>query len=110
MNGPTEVIVCGICGAAIHRQRSWPIMSRASVDSRTSSKDAASLLTAMMLDAERVHQEMLKRAEDACVRHFEERHPRRLRLFRRYGWKWLMRQRFPWEKPKMPEFVAKVPA
>lgn len=104
-----EIILCPICGDVIHEQYSEPILGRASLPSRTPPEAASAMLTQMMLAADRMHQEMLQTAEDACAEHMRSRHARRMRLWERYRWNWLLTRRWPWQhasKHEQFEFPA----
>lgn len=52
------------------------------------------LLTEMMLDIERAHQERIAAAEKACVDHYASRHKTRLWLWRKLHWDRLMNRRW----------------
>ena len=93
-----EVILCPICGDVIHEQYAAPIMGRASLPSRTPPEAAAATLTQMMLEADRMHQEIVQVAEDACAEHMRAQHARRMRLWERYRWNWLLTRRWPWQR------------
>lgn len=93
-----EIILCPLCGKAIHQHFASPIMSRASIPSRTDPADASKMLTHMMLEAEETHRRLVENAERACVEHMKFRHPVRYRLWRRFRWEALLIRRWPWSR------------
>jgi hypothetical protein len=103
MKAGTEIILCPICRKAIHTQYSSPILGRSTVSSRDP-HGASGMLTAMMLAAEAEHLKMIMRAEEACRTHFEEQHPRRLRLWKRFKWNWILQRRWPWSRSSEDTF------
>ncbi len=99
-----EIIYCPICMKPIHSQLSTQIVSRASVPSHVPGA-GAEMLTAMMLESERAHQEMLAIAEENCTKHMRAQHAWRYRLWQRFDWEWLMNKRWPWQRtPEMERF------
>lgn len=98
MSAPREVIVCPLCRSVIHERVAHPITERARVSSRTDPQTAAALLTAMVMDSQKIMDEIVQRAEEACRSHLETKHPRRFRLWQKYGWEWVLLKRWPWSK------------
>lgn len=94
----TEIIICPLCRKEIHRNYAAPIGSRASIPSSATPEQASAMLTEMMFAAEKLHQEIVQRAEDACVEHMRTRHARRFRLWQRYKRNWLLTRRWPWSR------------
>ena len=92
----TEIIVCPICNVTIWSEKAEPFLARASLPS--ASPHGANMLTEMMLESQRFIDEKAQRAEEACRSHFENTHPRRLRLWKKYRWRWLMTRRWPWSR------------
>lgn len=90
----TELIVCPLCLKVIHRHSAQPIESRARVSSRTTNAGSADLLTEMMLDMERAHQQRIQAAEQACVEHYASSHKVRFWLWRKLHWDRLMNNRW----------------
>lgn len=98
-----EIILCPICGDMIHEQYAAPITSRAVLPSRVDPSAAAQTLTDMMLAANAMHEELIQAAEDACAEHMRSRHARRMRLWERYHWNWLLTRRWPWQRASKHE-------
>lgn len=94
-----ELIICPVCGDVVHRHYAAPIRSAGRVSSRDYAAGSG-LLTAMMDQANWEHDQLKAAAECACVEHFEQSHPLRLRLWHRYRWDWIMNRRWPWSRPK----------
>ena len=107
MNVGSEIIVCPICEKIIHRHLDEPIAAVGRVATirpdgtrnPNDYQDASNLLTQMMLDANEEHARRVQAAEDACNAHFEEAHPFRLKLWKRFGKSWLLDRRWPWRRP-----------
>lgn len=95
-----EIIICPICRKTIHQQYASPIVSRAVMSSRSTPGQASSMLTQMMLSADAMHEEIVRAAEETCAKHYLDKHPRRLRLWKRLKWNWLMQRRWPWSRPR----------
>jgi len=68
--------VCPACGAQI-----WPTLEALELQGAATIDEIAYFTT----------MELALRLEQAIIRHYETYHPRRLRLFRRTGWKRLLR-------------------
>jgi hypothetical protein len=98
-----EVILCPICRKVIHRHFASPIQSRGRVSSRDY-RAGSSLLTQMTMEAEAEHERYVLAAEAACAEHFRDKHPRRLRLWRRLKWNWLLNGPWPWSKNDYDKF------
>ena len=104
MSEQWEIILCPICREVIHRHYAAPIESRARISSRAPAGHASNMLTLMMEEANRMHEELVLKAEEACASHFRERHPLRLRLWKKLKWNWVLNRRFPWQRHSAPEF------
>lgn len=92
----TEIIVCPICNKTIWSEKAYPFFARSRLPSR--SPHGSAMLTEMVLESQRHIDDKRMRAELSCRQHFEDRHPRRLRMWHRFRWRWLMHRKWPWSK------------
>lgn len=89
-----ELVDCPLCRRIIHQHDAIPSESRATISSRSTTRNSAALLTLMMEESERAHRERVLAAERACVAHYEKHHRTRLWLWHRLHWNAIMNRRW----------------
>ena len=98
MSAERESVICAICRRTIWSGSTEPIVSRASMPSRSTPDQSGGMLTAMMIEAERAHQEKLATVEAACLAHFQSDHALRWRIAHFLRWEGLMARKWPWTR------------
>jgi len=101
VTGHWEIIICPICGDTIHRHYSEPLQMRGRVSSAFYASAGAAFVH-MIEEAEVAYRREIDTAETACDDHMRAHHPRRLALWERFHWDFLLNRPWPWSKK--PEF------
>lgn len=92
-----EVVFCPACDELINRRYASPLEYRASIPSRTTY--GSDVLTAMALHAQESYDRIVEEIEQACILHYRKKHPRRYRLWCRFGWSWILKVRLSRRRP-----------
>lgn len=91
----TEVVICPLCRGEIHRHVAGKVETKISLPSRT--RSGGNALAMLMETARREQEKEMMLCEQACVSHYQAHHRLRFSVWRRVGWKWLLR--WPTKKP-----------
>jgi hypothetical protein len=86
----TELIICPLCGIEIYRHFRTSVMTRVSVSSQIDQTTKRNVFAELQRVALEEQAQELRAAEQACFSHYETQHRRRLRLWERFGWSWLL--------------------
>lgn len=93
-----ELVICPLCGGVIHRHLRTQELTKIR---RRRGQDTGDVARMLHQIAERDHARDRARARDVCHAHYLVKHRYRYRLWRRYGWAWLMR----WPRRQPPALV-----